>query len=109
MLNVYLCYKTKISVIGIKAAHLSSTLVSVILLSSKACLFYVAWDGRYCEEDANGCALLTCFEGVRCFDMAAPNVGAACGRCPTGYEGDGEKCSGKCVFVDLEHLLVCNC
>ena len=54
----------------------------------------IAWDGRFCEEDDNGCSEVTCFEGVQCFDNPAPSVGATCGPCPDGYDGDGEKCAG---------------
>ena len=42
----------------------------------------------------NGCAEIECFSGVECFDVLAPNVGAMCGPCSTGFTGDGEKCSG---------------
>ena len=53
-----------------------------------------AFGGRFCEEDINGCSEIECFEGVECFDVPAPGVGAKCGACPLGYSGDGEKCIG---------------
>lgn len=52
-----------------------------------------AWEGRFCEEDANGCAETSCYEGVECMDIMAPGVGAMCGPCPMGLEGDGIKCT----------------
>lgn len=58
-------------------------------------LFAAAWEGRFCNEDVDGCSEVTCFEGVQCFDIPAPGLGAVCGPCPIGYGGDGEKCSGK--------------
>ena len=53
-----------------------------------------AYGGQFCEEDVNGCSVIECFEGVECFDVPAPGVGAMCGDCPLGYSGDGEKCIG---------------
>ena len=55
---------------------------------------YTGWEGRYCENDLDGCSELTCFEGVQCYDVQAPESGAICGSCPDGYVGDGEKCAG---------------
>ena len=57
---------------------------------------HAAYSGRFCEEDTNGCANIECFEGVSCFDVPAPGMGAKCAPCPSGYVGDGEKCSGQC-------------
>jgi len=54
----------------------------------------VAYAGRYCTEDVDGCSDASCFEGVECSDVAAPGVGATCGACPSGYSGDGTKCTG---------------
>lgn len=62
-----------------------------------------AWGGRYCENDVDGCSELICFEGVQCYDVVAPGYGAICGPCPDGYQGDGEKCTGK-YNVELLHL-----
>ncbi len=53
-----------------------------------------AFDGRFCEEDRNGCSEIQCFEGVECMDVPAPGVGAVCGNCPPGYTGDSLKCYG---------------
>lgn len=56
---------------------------------------YTAYSGRYCDVDVNGCAELSCFEGVDCEDIPAPGVGAVCGPCPDGYDGsNGMKCTG---------------
>ena len=52
------------------------------------------WEGRYCESDKNGCSEVICFQGVECYDVPAPGSGAVCGICPSGYVGDGEKCTG---------------
>ena len=55
---------------------------------------YVAYSGRYCDIDVDGCADLSCFEGVDCEDVQAPGVGAMCGPCPDGFDGNGMKCTG---------------
>ena len=56
--------------------------------------FLSAYGGDSCTEDRNGCSEIECFEGVECFDVPAPGVGAVCGSCPSGYTGDGLKCFG---------------
>lgn len=56
--------------------------------------FHIAFDGDTCSEDKNGCSEIECFRGVECQDIPAPGVGAVCGACPTGFTGDGLKCSG---------------
>ncbi len=48
--------------------------------------------------------MLACFEGVSCVDIPAPGSGAICGDCPSGYDGDGEKCIGKDVHVVMRCL-----
>ena len=60
---------------------------------------FTAYTGATCSEDRNGCAEIECFEGVKCFDVPAPGVGAECGPCGTGFTGDGLKCTG--MFVPL--------
>ena len=55
---------------------------------------FAAYDGRFCTEDYDGCLDIICFEEVTCVDRPAPAVGAMCGPCPSGYFGDGEKCTG---------------
>lgn len=57
---------------------------------------FVGYAGDTCIEDRNGCADIECFRGVECRDIPAPGVGAVCGPCPSGFTGDGMKCSGKC-------------
>lgn len=64
----------------------------------------VAWEGRFCEEDANGCAETSCYEGVECMDIMAPGVGAMCGPCPMGLEGDGIKCTG--MYTRMSHVRI---
>lgn len=49
-------------------------------------------DGLVCE-DIDGCAEQPCFDSVGCADVPAPGVGATCGECPDGYEGDGRDCA----------------
>lgn len=44
--------------------------------------------------DVDGCADLSCFEGVDCEDIPAPGIGAVCGSCPDGFDGNGMKCNG---------------
>lgn len=55
----------------------------------------VAYSGRFCANDVDGCVELSCFEGVTCEDIEAPGIGASCGHCPEGFMGDGQKCIGK--------------
>lgn len=59
------------------------------------CVDNAAYEGRYCDVDVDGCAELSCFEGVECEDVPAPGVGAQCGPCPSGYDGSGDKCTGE--------------
>ena len=33
--------------------------------------------------------------------MPAPGVGAVCGSCPTGFTGDGLKCSGTTLVINV--------
>ncbi|XP_052532438.1 von Willebrand factor D and EGF domain-containing protein-like isoform X7 [Tympanuchus pallidicinctus] len=39
------------------------------------------------------CANRPCFPGVLCFNRKPPYVGYVCGRCPTGFFGNGRTCS----------------
>ena len=59
-----------------------------------ACIVFSAWNGRFCEEDTDGCLLSACAAGVSCTDIPAPGIGATCGPCPDGYSGDGQDCIG---------------
>ena len=54
----------------------------------------LAYTGRFCEEDRDGCTEIQCFEGVECIDVSAPGVGAECGPCPQGFTKDSQKCYG---------------
>ncbi len=55
---------------------------------------YPGREGPFCEEDVDGCALSTCFEGTECTDVQAPGSGFICGSCPVGFIDDGGKCAG---------------
>ena len=64
---------------------------------------YVAYSGQFCEDDADGCSEIECFDGVVCIDVKAPGFGASCGggQCPQGYTGDGQKCLGLYMYSYL--------
>ena len=70
-----------------KYFHINST------YNTFCCL--LAFDGRFCEEDRDGCTEITCFAEVECFDVPAPGVGAMCGPCPMGFQDDNDtRCAG---------------
>ena len=53
------------------------------------------YDGELCQNDADGCDIISCLEGQQCYDYPAPLVGAEC-TCPEGYApGNDSKCVGK--------------
>ena len=55
---------------------------------------HVAYDGEFCQNDADGCEIIPCLEGQQCVDYPAPQVGAEC-ACPDGYALDSDgKCAG---------------
>ena len=55
---------------------------------------HVAYDGEFCQNDADGCEIIPCLEGQQCVDYPAPQVGAEC-ACPYGYALDSDgKCAG---------------
>ncbi len=64
--------------------------------------YITAFDGKFCEEDRNGCSEIECFEGVECMDVPAPGVGAVCGNCPPGYTGDSLKCYGMIIITQVQ-------
>ena len=80
------------------------------LLHSHTCTLsivsHTAWTGQFCEEDIDGCSVVSCFEGVQCTDVQAPGIGATCGPCPTGYTGDGVKCSGRWHLLGKVRLVI---
>ena len=39
--------------------------------------------------------------GVSCIDNVAPNEGATCGSCPTGFSGNGVTCEGTHFLIYL--------
>ena len=53
----------------------------------------VAYEGDFCENDADGCAVTSCLEGQICTDNPAPMSGAEC-TCPDGYITIDSKCDG---------------
>ena len=53
--------------------------------------------------DLDGCSEISCFQGVQCYDIPAPGIGAACDPCPVGYTGDGEKCAGRLAKTSCAH------
>ena len=59
------------------------------------CICTDAFDGRFCEEDKDGCEDPNppCFPGTECTDQKAPLSGHLCGFCPPGYSGNGFECS----------------
>ena len=70
-------------------------------------LYITAWTGRFCEEDRNGCSEVTCYPGVVCIDVAAPGVGAQCDSCPSGFTGNGIKCTGV-LETSFESFFFCS-
>ena len=74
--------------------------VTRVMIINTSCSFS-AYTGRFCEEDVDGCAMQSCFEGVNCTDNQAPQTGATCGPCPTGLEGNGMRCTGKTIMFPL--------
>ena len=49
----------------------------------------LAYDGDFCENDADGCSQISCFNDAECIDNKPPAVGGMCPDCPSGYTGDG--------------------
>ena len=37
---------------------------------------------------------MSCFQDAECIDAPAPDVGAECPPCPSGYFADEAKCAG---------------
>ena len=57
-------------------------------------LVSVAYDGNTCEDDADGCATISCLAGQSCMDFSIPMAGAMC-TCPVGYNEIDFKCVGE--------------
>ncbi|XP_078613336.1 uncharacterized protein LOC144882991 [Branchiostoma floridae x Branchiostoma japonicum] len=61
------------------------------------CTCAAGYTGSNCESDIDACAAnyQPCYAGVRCIDLPAPaNIsGYQCDSCPTGYSGNGQRCS----------------
>uniref|UniRef100_A0A1X7TQV9 Mucin-like protein n=1 Tax=Amphimedon queenslandica TaxID=400682 RepID=A0A1X7TQV9_AMPQE len=51
-----------------------------------------AYNGKYCEDDFDGCIEVSCFNDAPCTDVPAPGTGATCPPCPSGYTGNGLIC-----------------
>jgi len=57
-------------------------------------IFTQGYDGEFCQNDGDGCDIISCLEGQQCLDYPAPLVGAEC-ACPDGYATNGDsKCVG---------------
>ena len=69
----------------------------VLMICNVITGYHSAYSGQFCEKDRDGCAEESCYNGVQCSDITAPDVGRRCGPCPLGYTGDGIKCSGAWV------------
>lgn len=69
-----------------------------------------AFSGLHCEEDFDGCVNSPCLAEIGCHDNPAPLAGFYCDPCPTGYKGDGTKCSGwssvELVFCSIQLKVV---
>ena len=63
---------------------------------------HIAWEGEFCTVDVDGCTEVSCFQDAECIDAPAPEVGAECPPCPSGYFGDGSKCAG--MFLENNNL-----
>ena len=65
---------------------------------TKRYTFYIlpqGYDGEFCQNDADGCDLISCLDGQQCYDYPAPQVGAKC-VCPDDYATDSDsKCVGQ--------------
>ena len=71
-----------------------------VLYSLNHAIPYVAYDGELCQNDADGCATISCLEGQLCMDLPAPMAGAVC-ACPDGYLVIDSKCIGKMHKLQL--------
>ena len=60
---------------------------------------HIAWEGQFCTDDVDGCSEVSCFNDAPCIDIPAPGVGVECPPCPTGFVGDGSKCSGAVLIM----------
>ena len=74
------------------------------------CTCTAAYSGSHCEKDKDGCesAFQPCFSGVACNDVIAPGVGFTCGKCPSGFSGDGINCFGRWWKTFFLRLFFCN-
>ena len=67
--------------------------------------FLTGYDGEFCQNDADGCDIVSCLEGQQCFDYPAPLVGAEC-SCPSGYAaGNDSKCVGECNKIWYQQIV----
>lgn len=71
----------------------------MLVPSSNKNFLKIAWTGRFCEQDADGCLQSPCAVGVNCTDIPAPDIGATCGPCPPGFSGDGQECVGMIIIM----------
>ena len=85
----------------------ASSLSHLVLLSLKflhTISLKTAWEGAFCDIDADGCVSLYCGNASACYDLPAPLVGAEC-SCPPGYmhNGTDPKCIG--VLQSLNKII----
>ncbi|XP_062578222.1 mucin-like protein [Saccostrea cucullata] len=64
------------------------------------CVCLTGYDGKFCENDEDGCADSPCWPGVDCTDVLARDLsttpaGYTCGPCPTHLDGNGITCTDK--------------
>ncbi|XP_078695035.1 mucin-like protein [Branchiostoma floridae x Branchiostoma belcheri] len=61
------------------------------------CTCTAGYTGKNCENELDACAenFNPCFAGVPCEDLPPPAGmdGYVCGKCPAGFEGDGQNCT----------------
>lgn len=72
------------------------SIITVLSGIYKRCLCLTGFTGVHCEQDFYPCSANPCFPGVNCTNnMTDPlDRKAECGLCPSGFEGDGQKCVG---------------
>ena len=62
-------------------------------------LCLLAYDGDFCENNADGCSQISCINDAECIDNKPPAVGGTCPDCPLGYTGDGNACIGMSKLI----------
>ncbi|RDD39041.1 Mucin-like protein, partial [Trichoplax sp. H2] len=81
----------------------AAEMVNIDNIDQVECICDPAWTGDHCTQDVDACADQPCFGNVTCTDNVAPQSGYSCGDCPTGYVGDGLKCTDLDECVNGTH------